>query len=178
MNPQSKLLEVVTATHTPSRFPGRLYCRQQETHKHADDGDDDQQFHQGETSSTKPLNSHANFLLEKSEIRSTTRGLPRRCDFLEGDDATTSEIASTAFFWGGSVLVSTDSVGVTSVPFRRAERPRSIRVALFARIWHQRRFLQRVREPWLALAYQNPLGRCPYGRLLGRCRESTMIGFE
>jgi hypothetical protein len=46
---QAKLLEIIAATHPPSRFPSGLDGGQQQPHQHADDGDHDKQFHQGET---------------------------------------------------------------------------------------------------------------------------------
>ena len=49
VNCQANLLEIVAATHPPSRFPSRLDGGQQKPHQHADDGDHDKKFHEGET---------------------------------------------------------------------------------------------------------------------------------
>jgi hypothetical protein len=43
---QAELLEVVDAVGSPRRLTGRLHGRQQQSRQHADDGDDDQQFHE------------------------------------------------------------------------------------------------------------------------------------
>jgi hypothetical protein len=49
VNSQSKLLEVVAAAHSTSRFTGCLNGREEEAHKDADNRDDDQEFDQCET---------------------------------------------------------------------------------------------------------------------------------
>ena len=41
---------IVAAAHPPRGFAGRLHCRQKQRHEHANDCDDNEQFHQGETS--------------------------------------------------------------------------------------------------------------------------------
>jgi hypothetical protein len=45
---QCELLQVIGTTHTPRRFSRRLNGREEQTDHHADDGDNHQQFHQGE----------------------------------------------------------------------------------------------------------------------------------
>ena len=44
-----ELPEVVLALRPPARFPRRLHGRQQQPDKDADNRDDHQEFHQGET---------------------------------------------------------------------------------------------------------------------------------
>ena len=41
---QAEIMEIVAASRPPSRFAGRLDCRQQQRDQDADDGDHDQQF--------------------------------------------------------------------------------------------------------------------------------------
>jgi hypothetical protein len=62
---QAKLLEIVAAAHPPSRFAGRLHGGQQQPHQHADDGDHDKKFHQGET--LPVLRSSHNYISKKSK---------------------------------------------------------------------------------------------------------------
>jgi hypothetical protein len=49
MRGKPQLLHIVRALHTSGRFPGRLYCRQKQSHQNADNGNDDQQLHQRKT---------------------------------------------------------------------------------------------------------------------------------
>ena len=49
VNPQTHLLQVVGALHTPCRFTSRLDRRQQQTNHHTDDCDHDQEFDQRES---------------------------------------------------------------------------------------------------------------------------------
>jgi hypothetical protein len=42
MHRQRNLLEIVLALHPPSRFAGELHRGKQESHQHADDGDNDE----------------------------------------------------------------------------------------------------------------------------------------
>ena len=53
MDAKSNLLEVVAAAHATGSLAGCLDRRQQQTYQHADDGDNNQQFDEGE--STTPL---------------------------------------------------------------------------------------------------------------------------
>ena len=45
---EAELLEVVSARGPAGRFPSCLHGRQQEAHERANDGDHDQEFHEGE----------------------------------------------------------------------------------------------------------------------------------
>jgi hypothetical protein len=49
---QSHLLEMVGALNAAGRFPRRLHGREQQRHQNADDGNDNQQFHERETATT------------------------------------------------------------------------------------------------------------------------------
>jgi hypothetical protein len=53
--PQADLLQVVLALRTPGRLAGRLNRRQQERYQYSDNGDYDQQFHQGKSPSLAAL---------------------------------------------------------------------------------------------------------------------------
>jgi hypothetical protein len=48
---QGKLSNVARAGHASGRFAGGLDRRQEESNEHADDGDNDKEFDEGETSS-------------------------------------------------------------------------------------------------------------------------------
>jgi hypothetical protein len=47
---QAELLEIVRTLCPPRRFAGGLHGRQQESHQNTDDGNDNQQFDQRESS--------------------------------------------------------------------------------------------------------------------------------
>ena len=57
MRRQPELLEVVGALGAPGGLARRLHGRQQQGDQYRDDGDDDQQFDEGESSSTRDWNS-------------------------------------------------------------------------------------------------------------------------
>jgi hypothetical protein len=52
------LPEVVRALHPTSSLSGRLNRREKQPNKHADDRNDDQQFHQSKTSFKPPFHIH------------------------------------------------------------------------------------------------------------------------
>jgi hypothetical protein len=47
---QAQLLQVVYAHGPAGRFPSRLHGRQEQTNERANDGDDNEEFHQGKRS--------------------------------------------------------------------------------------------------------------------------------
>jgi len=59
----AELLEVVEALRSSRGFAGRLYRRQQQCDENANDRDNNQKFHQGETSAV--LGFHLHFSLKQ-----------------------------------------------------------------------------------------------------------------
>ena len=49
MHRQTNLFEVIGTLHSPSGFAGCLYGGKQKGDQHSDDGDDDEEFDEGET---------------------------------------------------------------------------------------------------------------------------------
>jgi hypothetical protein len=54
---QRPLFEIISALSTAGSFPSCLHGREQQRNEHADDGDDDEQFHQSEAAAERS-NTH------------------------------------------------------------------------------------------------------------------------
>jgi hypothetical protein len=64
---QTNLLEVVAATHSSCGLSSRLDGRQKQANEDANDGNDDQKFHQRETAAHRFSTGHAKTLLNKKK---------------------------------------------------------------------------------------------------------------
>ena len=58
VNCETDLLEIIAATHPPRGLTGGLNRRQQQPHENANDGDDDEQFHECETDVSNLISFH------------------------------------------------------------------------------------------------------------------------